>query len=350
MSVNAQQLERSIQYQQKKFLDHQRLELSLRNIMSIPEAYYGYLTEMARRRQFQEALKNKSIQVGELFEKIQTNENARLKLFKQSVASVLPPEFFPGVSDDQSLVTKVKVPEVNAPAIYSNTIQTQNSDLLASDFDAIFTDEKDLTELKKENLKLRGELAEKIRALSENKHIEMLEEIVKLKSQVSYSIDDRNQFISQYEERFDSFKAKNTQMEKELENKNKLLASNERQLKKFQDDVMKEFELRTSLEEKLEKMQKELETLKSKPSQDKSSSNVNEQKSNHTMKDIMETMARTLSSKEKELKEAQSDKDKITMEFEKLKLKVEPWLMECPFCAEFVDKKEIEEHVNDHMK
>eukprot|EP01114_Cavostelium_apophysatum_P014624 TRINITY_DN3839_c0_g1_i2.p1 TRINITY_DN3839_c0_g1~~TRINITY_DN3839_c0_g1_i2.p1 ORF type:complete len:1141 (+),score=357.35 TRINITY_DN3839_c0_g1_i2:191-3613(+) len=319
----------AIQNYQVKFVEHQTLEHDLRQMLKLPESYGNYLTEMTRRRAFQEKLQQRATTMRDLFRKVEEEETARLKIFKMETESFLPSQLFPGVSIEEQPPVEIRIPPVTAPPIYSNIIGRENSrDLLASDFDAIFVDEKDVSEVKRENFKLRAELAEVLEETQKNRPTDLIQEIVQLRQRLSSSSLDRDQFFEEYEQRFAMYQQKLKEAEDKLRKKDDELKEAQEQLDlKDSSDLDKSAEDTKRDEENskiIKELKEQLETEKNKRIADAMKHQADlaiqqhESASSTSMRSAMETVVRDKVKLEKLLKD---EAEKLRSAKEQLDLK-----------------------------
>jgi len=301
---------------------------------------------------------------------------------------------FRGCDVDIQKPVEVKIPEISALSI---TEMNTDEDLLGSDFAAIMKeDEVDSLELRKENTKLRGELAEHLSTQQNNNTIEMLKEIVTLKEKIGSDRQKSDQFLQDYEKRFTNYKRQLKEMETKLsqEKPSSLMASDMQEVNKLisetQESLIREKEARTIAEKELQqlrnsakdynKIKEELakqemyrknlvehfqgsinkltEELKEETSKREQveiklvNSNKNGESSTKRIREleveVNNLKALNTSNNEEETKRLKEKQQQILQKYEKILAYTN--LAECPVCSEVISRMKLVEHVNGCLK
>jgi len=250
-------------------------------------------------------------------------------------------------------------------------------DLLGSGFATIMNEEDDFIEIKKENHKLRADLAEALSATTRVNGVEQLKEITTLKEKVSTLSQSKNQFLEDYEKRFTIFKQQLKEGEEKIQSLSNQLTqrksdeenkkvTNGDQLKKLQEELKKQAEaLSKKHQAEMQKLNLEKENARKTLfiHYQESSATLNEQiKTQRSEKEQAQSKLDAMMNKYKDLEreitnlhlllaresaEVTRYKDKTKESLEKYeKLLTYCNLGECPVCFQFIIKGKLVEHVN----
>jgi len=304
-----------------------------------------------------------------------------LKTFKLGPGRILPKDAFPGTSEEMQNRIDVTIPVVTALHITANQMPAVPFE---NDFDAILTEEKDISELKRENIKLRAELSEQQQLFQQNRTDELLQQISTLKEDLSNSVSTKNQFFEEYEQRFFMYQQKLKESEDKMKD---ALSQSSRHSEEYHSvkqslattsvTLAKESQVRKHLETEMDLLKQEFKLQLDEMNATVSS----QQKTTALFKSAMEELARKDSSARVQLKqkdnEVQQFKDEMlvhetasqakdislqtlqeqanllkqekeTAEQRLIALLTETNYTQCPICSAFFPSKAIDIHADSH--
>jgi len=260
---------------QNQLLERQELIQDLVKILNLPDAYTSYVQEMSRRFMFQETLKNKASKAKEWFEKQVAEENARLQTFVNTDAiKSLNPDIFLGATSTEQAPISISAPEITVISLNDSSVKNH---LIGSDFDAIFSEEVDVAEVRRQNVRLLAELAEKNKELKQNGTMELLQEIKTLKQKVSDVQHLRDKVFQDYEARLDEYKKKWNEADVKSQKLGEAVSEMEQQLKTSSQNEDKVAQLEAQLSKEREDNAQLLSTIDKMGEQMKQKTQASEQ-------------------------------------------------------------------------
>jgi len=326
-----------------------------------------------------------------LFSRLTEEEESKLKLFKKSHDTLLNITIFPGSNTETQEPIEIKIPKILAPSIKDTN---STLDLLGSDFAPIMNeDEIDPLELRKENNKLRTELAERLNFKQNDNSIEMLKEITDLKEQLAKLNDSSDQYLQGYEKRFTNYKKQIKELEnkvlnlsQDLKDKNGVLTESDMKevnklISETQSNLIKEKESRLIAENELRQLRDQTKLPKVSEDYSKLKEELGKQemyrknlvehfqasilkltddlRESKSQKEEMESKLASSNKREKELhqnivklneehKEEEKKLKLLQQKFEKVLLSTNR--AECPVCSEIIMQQQLIEHVNGCLK